>query len=128
MSGAEITTRHMLFSLVVNLLSATDYDDLSTFVSSGCMSSTAVNGIRLYVSFCTTIIMPSSAVSDFRLYSNVLSVKAIPRIIFFRRLNSLDFNNVVGGDYSIGVISHKNRHLPVLEYAHPEACEAGFSS
>jgi hypothetical protein len=76
--------------------------------------------------------MPSTAVSDFRLlrlvHPNSLSVKAIPRIIFFRRLNSLDFNNVVGGDYSIGVISHKNRHLPVLEYALPEAREVGFST
>jgi hypothetical protein len=76
--------------------------------------------------------MPSTAVSDFRLlrlvHPNSLSVKAIPRIIFFRRLNSLDFNNVVGGDYSIGVISHKKRHLPVLEYALPEAREAGFST
>jgi hypothetical protein len=115
MSGAEITTRHMLFSLVVNLLSATGHDALSVFVSSGQLSY-----------------MPSTAVNDFWLLRfvnpNSLSVKAIPRIIFFRRLNSLDFNNVVGGDYSIGVISHKNRHLPVLEYALPEACEAGFST
>jgi hypothetical protein len=29
MSGSEITTRHMLFSLVVSLLSATDHDALS---------------------------------------------------------------------------------------------------
>jgi hypothetical protein len=52
----------------------------------------------------------------------------IPRIIFFRRLNSLDFNEVVGGPSSIGVISHKNHAPSVLEYALPEACEAGFST
>jgi hypothetical protein len=76
--------------------------------------------------------MPSTAVSDFRLlrlvHLNSLSVRAIPRIIFFRRLNSLDFNEVVGGLTSIGVISHKNHHLPDLEYARPEASEAGFST
>jgi hypothetical protein len=76
--------------------------------------------------------MPSTAVSDFRLlhfvHPNSLSVRAIPRIIFFRRLNPLDFNEVVGGLTSIGVISHKNPTHPVLDYAHPDACEAGFST
>jgi hypothetical protein len=115
----------MLFSLIVSLLSATDYDDLSAFVSSGCMSSTAVSDFRPYASFRTTIIMLSTSVSDFRLihfvHPNSLSVRAIPRIIFFRRPNSLDFNKVVGGSSSIGVISHKNPIHPVLEYALPEA-------
>jgi hypothetical protein len=78
-----------------------------------------------YVSFCTTIIMSSSAVSDLWLlrlvHPNSLSVRAIPRIIFFRRLNPLDFNKVVGEPSSIGVISHKNPDPSGLEYAHPEA-------
>jgi hypothetical protein len=76
--------------------------------------------------------MPSTAVSDFRLlhfvHPNSLSVRAIPRIIFFRRLNPLDSNKVVGGPPSIGVISHKNPDPAGLEYALPEACEAGFST
>jgi hypothetical protein len=79
-----------------------------------------------------TIIMPSTAVSDFWLlrffHPNSLSVRAIPRIIFFRRLNHLNFNKVVGGPSSIGVISYKNPTPAVLEYAHPEAREAGFST
>jgi hypothetical protein len=72
--------------------------------------------------------MPSTAVSDFRLHPNSLSVRAIPRIIFFRRLNSLDFNEVVGGHSFVGVISHKNHAPSVLEYALPEAWETDFST
>ncbi len=37
------------------------------------------------------------------------------------RLNSQDFNKVVGGPSSIGGISHKNPDPAVLEYALPEA-------
>ena len=44
------------------------------------------------------------------------------------RLNSQDFNKVVGGPSSIGVISHKNPAPVGLEYARPEACKAGFST
>ena len=109
MTGIKIATGHMLFSLVVSHLSATGHDALSVFVSSGqlfaqllCMPSTAVNGFRLYVSFCTTIIMPSTSVSDLWLLRlvqpNSLSVRAILRIIFFRGLNSLDFNKIIRED------------------------------
>jgi hypothetical protein len=72
--------------------------------------------------------MPSTAVSDFRLHPNSLSVRAIPRIIFFRRPNSLDFNKVVSRLISIGVISHKNPTHSILEYALPEAWETDFST
>jgi hypothetical protein len=83
-----------------------------------------------YVSFCTTIIMSSSAVSDFRLlhfvHPNSLSVRAIPRIIFFRRLNFLEVNKVTGKTPFVGVISHKNPTPAVLEYALSVAYKAGF--
>ena len=65
--------------------------------------------------------MSSTAVSDFRLHPNSLTVRVIPRIIFFRRLNFLNFNKVVGEPSSIGVISHKNPAPSILEYALPEA-------
>ena len=118
----------MLFSLIVSLLSATDHDDLSAlcFVRPNYdVCRLPLEWLSAFISFCTTIIMPSTAVSDFRLlclgHPNSLSVKAIPRIIFFRGLNHLNFNNVVGGPSSIGVISHKNPDPAVLEYALPEA-------
>ena len=76
--------------------------------------------------------MPSTAVSDFRLlrlvHHSLLSVRAIPRIIFFMRLNFLDFSKIVNGLISIDVISHKNPDPVGLEYALPEACKAGFST
>ena len=112
MSGAEITTRHMFFLLIVCLLSVTGHDALSVFVSSGQL-------------FARLLCIPSTAVNGFRLLSFVhpcpLSVRTIPRIIFFRGLNSQDFNKVVGEPSSIGVISHKNLAPAVLEYALPEA-------
>ena len=129
MSGAEITTRHMLFSLIVNLLSATDHDDLSAlcFVRPNYDVCRLPLGMAFGFTFRSAQLsyLPSTAVSDFRLLSfvhpNSLSVRAIPRIIFFGRLNSLDFNKVVGESSSIGVISHKNHAHSVLEYALPEA-------
>jgi hypothetical protein len=45
MSGSEITTRHMLFSLVVNLLSATGHD--FTFRPTITYAEYRVNGFRL---------------------------------------------------------------------------------
>ena len=98
----------MSFSLVVSHLSATGHDALSVFVSSGQL-------------FAQLLCMPSTAVSDFRLHPNSLSARAILRIIFFMRLNSQDFNKVVGEPSSIGGISHKNPDPAVLEYALPEA-------
>ena len=135
MPGREITTRHMLFSLIVSLLSATDHDDLSAlcFVRPNYdVCRLPLEWLSAFISFCTTIIMPSTAVSDLWLlrfvHPNSLSVRAFSRIIFFRRLNFLNFNNVVGGTSSIGVISHKNHDPAVLEYALPEGREAGFST
>ena len=136
MPGAEITTRHMLFSLIVSLLSATDHDDLSAlcFVRPNYDVCRLPLGMAFGFTFRSAQLsyMPSTAVSDFRLLSfvhpNSLSIRAIPRIIFFRGLNSQDFNKVVGGPSSIGVISHKNPDPAVLEYALPEGREAGFST
>ena len=105
MSGAEITTRHMLFPLIVSLLSATGHD--FSFRSA-------------QLSY-----MPSSAVSDFRLLCfvnpNSLSVKAILRIIFFEGLTHWISTMLSASPSSIGVISHKNLAPAVLEYARPEA-------
>ena len=87
--------------------------------------------LSAFISFCTTIIMPSKAVSDFRLL-RLVHPSPLPignsTDIFFCRPISLDFNNVVGGPSSIGVISHRNLAPAGLEYALPEASKAGFST